>query len=254
MTKSISPGGYEREQLSSSILAIRFSHRRRFALARKLVEKYAGGKLLDYGCGDATFLAQISDIFPTAIGTDNGQRQIEDCRRRLADLRDLSFCTTRELSAQIHDRAFDVITCMEVLEHCVEDDLNVILNEMSRLISPAGRIVISVPIEIGPPLIIKQVIRRYASWRGVGDYQYTEQYSAVELMKMLFARANTSIQRRRHVDSDKGISYHTHMGFNWRHLRRQLARSFEIERLVFSPIGFAGTLANSQVWFVCRLP
>jgi len=219
-----------------------------------LVEQYAGGKLLDYGCGDATFLAQIYDIFPNAIGTDNGQQQIDDCRYRLADLRDLRFCTTTELSEQAYDSAFDVITCMEVLEHCIEDDLNFILNELRRLISPAGRIVISVPIEIGPPLIFKQVLRGYASWRGVGDYQYTEQYSAVELMKMLFARANTVIQRRRHADRDKGNSYHTHMGFNWRRLHRQLAACFEIERLLFSPIGFAGALANSQVWFVCHLP
>ncbi len=254
MSKSITPGGYEREQLSSSVLAIRFSHRSRFVLARKLVKKYAGGKLLDYGCGDATFLAQIADIFPTAIGTDNGQREIDDCRHRLADLREIKFYTTRELDAQVYESAFDVITCMEVLEHCVEDDLNFILNELRRLISPSGRVIISVPIEIGPPLIFKQAVRGYASLRGVGDYQYTEQYSAVELAKMLFARANTAIQRPRHLDSEKGTSYHTHMGFNWRHLRQQLAKYFEIERLLFSPIGFAGAVANSQVWFVCRLP
>src|SRR4051812_47145522 len=96
-------GHFARKQLFCKSRVIAWSHRRRFATARRLVEPLAGGRLLDYGCGDGTFLGAVSDLFPDAVGADIDPSAIDDCRRRYAaDSSRLTFRLTRELAAS-HD-------------------------------------------------------------------------------------------------------------------------------------------------------
>ena len=52
---------------------------------------------------------------------------------------------------------------------------------MVRVTQPGGRIVISVPIEIGPALAGKQLFRAIAAWRGHGDYGHRETYTLREM-------------------------------------------------------------------------
>src|SRR4051812_9128258 len=56
-------GHYARKQLFSRNAIVAWSHRRRFALARELASAGAGGALLDYGCGDGTFIALAHELF-----------------------------------------------------------------------------------------------------------------------------------------------------------------------------------------------
>ena len=55
---AIATGHYAQKQLLSRNPLVRWSHGSRFALARELVAPFAGRRLLDYGCGDGTFLAR----------------------------------------------------------------------------------------------------------------------------------------------------------------------------------------------------
>lgn len=245
----IEPGRYACKQLASKIRVVRFSHTRRFHLGRQLVKPLAGGRLLDYGCGDGTFLAVVRDLFPTAVGADVEPRQLDDCRRRFAGVNGIRFVTTAELRSPKFRASFDAITCTEVLEHCLRKDVPVVLNDLIHLAASRARIVISVPIEIGPSLILKQAIRRLAGRRHIGDYEYTEKYSSSEILKMLFAGRSTAISRP--VFGDDKFAYHGHKGFNWRSLREEIARLFEIHEIRYSPIAAAGSLLNSQVWFIC---
>lgn len=180
-------GHYEQKQLLSRSRIIAWSHGARFRLARALVEPHAGKRLLDYGCGDGTFLKTVSDLFPSATGADVSQDQIEDCRSRLPNHH---LTHTDKI-----DGESDVITCMEVLEHCTPDVVRGILLHLSSLIEPGGIVIISVPVEIGLILVGKQAVRRIAGWRRIGDYKWTDRYSFRELTKMVFASAQTSIQR-----------------------------------------------------------
>ena len=109
--------------------------------------------------------------------------------------------------------------------------------------------IISVPIEIGVPLIAKQAIRTIAGWRGLGDYKWTEKYTFSELLKMLFAGEGTSIGRPVYGDA---FSFHGHKGFNWLLLEKQIHQRFRIKVKLFTPISFLGGYLNSQVWFVCK--
>ena len=55
-------GAYAKKQLFSGFLPLRWSHGSRFELAARLVREYSpDGTVLDYGCGDGTFLALLAD-------------------------------------------------------------------------------------------------------------------------------------------------------------------------------------------------
>lgn len=251
----LSSGSYARNQLFSRDRLIAWSHRSRFERARELTKPYQGRRLLDYGCGDGTFLVLVHDLFPDAVGVDADPKQVAECARRLTSLQGLSFMLTDELRTPRHATRYDVVVCMEVLEHCLETVVDEVAEDLRRLITPEGMVLISVPIETGPSLIVKEFVRLVAAWRRLGDYQYRERYTLGELATMLFATHDTSIPRpvyRQDFEPARPNIFHTHKGFNWRRLRRQLTRYFVIHETCFSPFGWLGGYANSQVWFTCK--
>ena len=251
MNDRLASGDYARKQIYCPNRVVAWSHGSRFRLAADLASFAAGGRLLDYGCGDGTFMAMTHGRFAEAVGADIDAAQLAECRRRLSDLPGLSFVRTLDLNGPQHDGAYAVITCMEVLEHCVDAERVRVLDHLRRLSAPGGRLVISVPIEIGPALAGKQFFRAFAAWRGQGDYQYRETYSPRELLAAALARPDLA-RAQYTVQTPSGpLEYCGHKGFDWRILEREIAARFVVDRRLFTPLGPLGPLLNSQVWFVC---
>lgn len=252
---TVIPGHYAQKQLLSPSGLVRWSHGSRFRLARALVEPFAGRRLLDYGCGDGTFLALVQDLFPQALGVDVDAAQTADCARRFADAPGVSFLTTDRLSDPAHTARYEIVVCMEVLEHCPDDIQAVVLDQIREVTVPDGTVVVSVPIEIGPTLAAKQAARGLVALGGVSEYSSRERYAAGEFMRMVFAGSGTEFTREEYIGSDSGgrpSRFTGHKGFNWRKLERAIGARFTIERRLFSPMPLLGSLLNSQVWFVCR--
>jgi 2-polyprenyl-3-methyl-5-hydroxy-6-metoxy-1,4-benzoquinol methylase len=230
---------------------VAWSHGSRFRLAAQLASA-RGGRLLDYGCGDGTFIGLTHGTFSAATGADVDAPQLADCRARLGHLAGVDFIRTAELDGPAHEHAYDVVTCMEVLEHCVDAERVRVLDDLKRITKADGRVIISVPIEIGPALLGKQLFRAIAAWRGHGDYRHREKYSVRELAAAVLARPN--LARAEYVvdTADGPLRYCGHMGFDWRILEREIHDRLIVERRLFSPMGPLGRVLNSQVWFVCR--
>ena len=93
----IESGHYARKQIFSRNAIVAWSHRRRFALARELASAGAGGGLLDYGCGDGTFVAMAHDLFQETIGADVDTEQLRDCAARLSAIPGVRFASTETL-------------------------------------------------------------------------------------------------------------------------------------------------------------
>jgi len=231
---------------------VAWSHGSRFRLAARLASVAARGRLLDYGCGDGTFIALTHGTYSQAIGADVDAAQLEECRRRLGALRGVKFIRTADLDAAEYAGPYDAVTCMEVLEHCVDAERIRVLDDLHGLTSAAGRLIISVPIEVGPALLGKQFFRALASWRGQGDYRYREKYTPGELLAAALARPGL-VRAEYNVDTLSGpMRYCGHKGFDWRILQREVGERFRIEQRLFTPLGPLGATLNSQVWFVCR--
>jgi 2-polyprenyl-3-methyl-5-hydroxy-6-metoxy-1,4-benzoquinol methylase len=247
----LASGDYARKQIYCPSRVVAWSHGSRFRLAARLASSASGGRLLDYGCGDGTFMALTHGSFAEAVGADIDVQQLTECRRRLAGLPGLMFVRTIDLHGLSHQRGYDVVTCMEVLEHCVDAERVRVLDHLRELIAPGGRLVVSVPIEIGPALAGKQFFRAVAAWRGQGDYKYRETYTPRELLAAALARPNL-VRAHHRVETPSGpLEYCGHKGFDWRILEQEIAARFTIERRLFTPLGPLGPLLNSQVWFVC---
>jgi 2-polyprenyl-3-methyl-5-hydroxy-6-metoxy-1,4-benzoquinol methylase len=252
---AVSAGHYAQKQILSRSGLVRWTHGSRFRTGRALVAPHAGRRLLDYGSGDGTFLVQIQDLFPNAVGADVALDQVEDCRRRFASVPGMLFVPTDALTGPAHAGRYDVVVCMEVLEHCPDDVQVEVLDRIKQITTPGGVVVISVPIEIGPPLVAKQLVRAMVALSGLKEYAYRERYRPGELMTMLFAGKSTVFPRQENIgriDATRTTRYTGHKGFNWRKLQELVRARFTIERRLFSPLPHLGPWCNSQVWFVCR--
>src|SRR5437660_12722755 len=106
LQQAINEGHYAKKQILSKDWLIAWSHRSRFKTGLRLARHYGcDGRVLDYGCGDGSFLAMLSngEAGPRAsVGAEVSAGLVEDCRRRLGAMGGLSFVLTKELEAPEH--------------------------------------------------------------------------------------------------------------------------------------------------------
>ncbi len=243
-------GHYARKQIFCKDWLIAWTHRSRFATGVRLAQRFRGQRVLDYGCGDGTFLAMLcsgADRPAEAVGVELDAFQIDDCRARLGQLQGLSFEPIASLDTAAQSGRFDAVICMEVLEHVV--DLETVITRLWWALAPGGTLIVSVPVETGVPLLIKQAARRVAGWRGLGDYAHTTGYTPAEYWAGLTAGRTQHMPRPQYGDE---TPFHDHKGFNWMSLREKLRRRFTLEETLASPIAWLGPHLASQVWFVMR--
>jgi SAM-dependent methyltransferase len=248
LNDSLREGQYARKQIFCRSGLIAWSHRRRFEIALEIAREFAGKRVVDYGCGDGTFLAMLMDAPQRpllAVGAEVSEELIITGRQRFANRAGLEFAHVSEMESPAHAGKYDAVICMEVLEHVV--DMDPMLAKLDRLLAPGGRLIVSVPVEIGLPVMVKQTVRRIAGWRGIGDYPGTSPYTMGELARSVFAGDVLHITRPRHRHPDAS-EFFDHKGFNWKWLRKKIGERFEVESTSASPIRWLGPQLASQVW------
>ncbi len=249
MDPKLEQGHFAKKQLFSKSGIIRWSHRRRFEVAISKSAAFAGKRVLDFGCGDGTYLAMLleSAHAPSeAVGAELDAKVVADNRSRFGARTNLQFLLQSELETPANQGSFDAVVCMECFEHMTDPDRY--LDLLLSLLKPGGRLLLSVPVETGLPVVFKQAVRRVAGWRRIGDYASTLPYTWGELAQSVFAGPEQHIQRVLHP-GDNGMNYHCHKGFNWMNLRERIARRFVLDRISASPIEWLSPHLASQAWF-----
>lgn len=243
-------GGYAVKQIFSNCTILRWSHQTRFNKGIELVTKLKPASIVDYGCGDATFLILLKLVVKRKLGLEIDTTQLELLKNRFKDENDFAFSHVSEALSQ----QFDVVTCFEVLEHCSDVNIAIVLERLDQLCLKGGTIIISVPKETGLTMVGKQLVRRWLGARKIGTYEYTERYTFIEFLKMLFATNNTKITRNFVEINYKGEKILTcgHKGFNWKVLRTAIQSKFNLQSVQFTPVILPYGLASSQVWFICK--
>lgn len=122
----------------------RFWHKRRFLEVKNILNCPRIEKILDVGCHGGRFIYEISKQFPTAsiFGIDSSQTAIQYAIKKYPDFH---FQIAQAERLPFKDNFFDLVTCLEVLEH-VKNPRQV-LEEIKRVLKRKGILVILVPSE-----------------------------------------------------------------------------------------------------------
>jgi trans-aconitate methyltransferase len=115
----------------------------------KLIRKHSFASVLDVGCGVGTLLAEIKKEYPhiQLAGTEYADSGLEITRQRLPDAR----LHILDLSQDHIFEQFDLVTCIDVLEH-IPDDLAAMRN-----LHAMARNYLLVVVPLGPLFEVERV-------------------------------------------------------------------------------------------------
>lgn len=140
----------------SSVLKGQRRARLEHALAAADLPARPNARVLDLGCADGILWPDLRGRVGSIIGVNYDEWLSRQCRQRFpdgivmrADARKLPFA----------DASFDLIICLEMFHFLDLVDHEQGIGEMRRVLRPGGRLVLTVPIEVGVPGLIKFAIR-----------------------------------------------------------------------------------------------
>jgi len=125
------------QQLPPDLEPYDFALRRDFLLARVR----PGERVLDVGCGEGVFAAELARAGAAVVGVDVAEEPLRRARRRHSQL-DLRVIDG-ERSWPLQDASFDVVWAGEVIEH--DADTAAWLSELRRVLRSGGRLLLSTP-------------------------------------------------------------------------------------------------------------
>nr|WKN37973.1 class I SAM-dependent methyltransferase [Tunicatimonas sp. TK19036] len=120
--------------------------------AMQLVKKYAQDDILDIGCGDGFLLNNLMrepemQRFQ-AVGIDIDEKPIKFAQAFATDLPNTTFLCEDIFQ---YERQFQLISCVETLEHIPDDIISAFVKRIAELLLPGGTLVVSVP-SVNTPL------------------------------------------------------------------------------------------------------
>ncbi|WP_338733665.1 class I SAM-dependent methyltransferase [Mangrovimonas cancribranchiae] len=215
-----------------------YSHQKRLNIAVKLIDLKQDESLIDYGTGDGYLLKLIYTRLKTKqlYGFDPVEDMFEELKQTIATYSLQDVTITKNLNT-LENKKFDVVSCQEVLEHFSATKQQEHLKNISNLLKDNGRAVISVPLEMGFPALVKNSIRFL-----VGQSKAEATFKNV-LKSFLGLKINRP-------DNDY---IYTHIGFNHKHLEKRFKEAgFIIETKQYSPFKYLYNLVNSQVFYILK--
>lgn len=218
---------YSRQTLDTPNPIARFAHRRRYEMSISFAaqESGRGQTLLDYGCGEGHFLEILAKRRPDLglVGFDPYSQHGGGAYRKVG------------ATDAVTPGSVDILTCFEAMEHLTPPETQSFLDDAALLLAPAGKIVISVPIIGGPPVLVKEANR-------ILLHRRRSDYSARELLMAAFL--GRPAPRALNVKT-------SHKGFDFRQIVPTVASAgFALRRTQHSPFTALPWWANSQVFLV----
>ena len=107
--------------------------------------KYDQIKFLDYGCGDGryfSYLTQKGFLADNICGVEVSQKRIQRCKR--LGWENACFVDFKQ-PIPYPDDYFEVVNCVEVIEHIPFSDIDFYLGELSRVMKPNAFLILTTP-------------------------------------------------------------------------------------------------------------
>jgi 2-polyprenyl-3-methyl-5-hydroxy-6-metoxy-1,4-benzoquinol methylase len=179
-----------------------------------------GCRILDLGCADGTFLPTLNYYAKNIVATDINQELIFRSKyikeNVLFNSKKINLLTSDGLYLPFRDSSFNTIFCLEVLEHVKNPRL--VIKEIFRILKKEGTFVSTIPVEIGPSLLIREIISRVTNF-------HRPKYTIRELI-------NSALLKKpgpRNFDNP-------HKNFDWRIIYNEVKSLFKTIDLEFIPI------------------
>lgn len=138
------PGDYYDRALRYNILQ-RFWHTRRFREVKDLLSRIEPRKILDVGCHGGLFTNEIAGYYKQSAicGIDISPSAIKFARSKYRSK--IRFGVGRAERIPYPNDSFDLVTCLEVMEHV--DNPTEVVGEIKRVLKEKGHFIVLVPTE-----------------------------------------------------------------------------------------------------------
>jgi hypothetical protein len=242
------PTNYSEQTYASPYFIVRYPHHKRIQTAIQAAVRVGPTTLLDYGAGDGKVVIEAIKAGLPRTTSIVVFEPVEHFREKLRAAAEKAGVTDRiELVSERVDltgRSFDYVLCLSVLEHMPLPERAAFYDVCEQTLTQTGTVLIDVPIEVGPTLLVKALARMALKGR-------SKEYGLSELLRVSIG--GLVFDPARFDPANTGTWIHDHRGFDYRLLRRELAHRFTIESEVTTPLSAVpGPLGNQEMFFTLK--
>lgn len=190
--------------------------------------------VLDAGCSDGELFARAAGRYRLAAGLDHNFEALPTFKTRLAD-QPGAFPLRGDLKhLPFAGGTFDAVFCLETLEHV--PDMPASVGELKRVLRDEGALIVTVPIERGLSILLKQGVANLFFGGYRGTYTWSEIWNAF----------------RGRLDRVPRPSLSSHKGFDYTKVIEEIRGRFSEVSVAGLPFKPFGTMLNTQVLIEAR--
>ncbi|EKD56838.1 MAG: Glycosyl transferase, family 2:Glycosyl transferase, group 1 [uncultured bacterium] len=139
--------GYHWDEISNSITKRNLYTVSRYQQVIELIgNEVQNCKILDIGCGDGVLAYLLSLRGADVTGTDTSSEALDYAKNKLKKNKQINFILSSVYDIPLPDKSYDYIVTTDVIEHLAEPQK--MLNEINRLWTKRGKVIISTPIKL----------------------------------------------------------------------------------------------------------
>lgn len=222
-------------------LLVRYPHRRRLAIIASMLGECDTSAWLDYGSGDGEIfnaMDRLGQPFAMATAYEPVPEMLAALERNTGPI--MASGRLRSTDA-VPSGSFSLVTAFEVLEHLPLPERLSFYRLLKTQTAGARDVLIEVPVEFGPILLVKAVGRMILKGRAA-------EYSRRQLLRTGFLGKVDDHHGRYDADDTRSF-ISPHQGFDIRRLRTELEELGEIVAVRRSPFRVLPTSMNQCVIF-----
>lgn len=191
-------------------------------------------RALEFGCWEGYFLPSLLANYAQVCAVENDSASLvenipgkwtilqsarELCAAESAALAHLQLVKADGERLPLRSESFDAVFCLDSLAYVRQESRLAVLSELCRVLKPTGTAVFTLPIELGPTLLVRQLLR-WASGVRLDDYSWRKLIRAVFFFP----------EGRRPSSGPSNL-----IGYDYRQDQELIASNFDVRITTFLP-------------------